>query len=240
MIYYFRETGTDNVKVGHTDKGMKARLDHAQIYNPRKLEVLAVNRGTRNTETQLHDLLWQRHIRGEWFLLSYDEVMLIAGDILTNPGPPPVMKFTSMLEMKKRAVSLKARRWLSENSAESGDFEERAWDFYREMEHSVKSLDKFAFRSCVKFFEQITKEWAARNDEYHKGSKDGKDTALELPNMVVAKMVGERPFQRTVSSNNVNELDFSDIEAFFPEDAKAVADVELWIGEGVFSRKKVE
>ncbi len=70
FIYFIADTSTDLVKIGLA-RSVKARLGQMMTDNPSEsLEVLYSFRGTRETESLLHDAFAEHRVRGEWFKLA--------------------------------------------------------------------------------------------------------------------------------------------------------------------------
>lgn len=76
MIYVIRPEGSANVKIGmtKTPQGMRRRLESLQVSCPDKLVVEATMKGGRLKESCIHHFAISRHVRGEWFRLSKEEV----------------------------------------------------------------------------------------------------------------------------------------------------------------------
>lgn len=67
--------GEPYIKVGFASE-LSSRMIGMQVSSPKKLMVLAVFAGDRNTEAMLHRELQEHHVRGEWF--DYDEAKALA------------------------------------------------------------------------------------------------------------------------------------------------------------------
>ena len=87
MIYFLRAVGTDFVKVGYTAEGpdMPRRIAALQMGCPHKLRTEAVCPGAGEDERRMHHMLEDKHMRGEWFRLSPEEVSSLA---VCPPAPP--------------------------------------------------------------------------------------------------------------------------------------------------------
>lgn len=73
MVYFIKDYGSGHIKIGYTSGGMYGatqRLNGLQTASSTKLEILAVMRGSRETEKSLHEKFKDEHTRGEWFIPS--------------------------------------------------------------------------------------------------------------------------------------------------------------------------
>lgn len=88
-VYFIRERGTDNVKIGRTGGRAVLRLPALQTGNPRRLYVAHSIPGGSAVETTLHDLYADRKgdREGEWFEWS-DSMMSISN--VGDDGQPVV------------------------------------------------------------------------------------------------------------------------------------------------------
>lgn len=105
-IYVISESGTNNVKIGISNKPVKRRAE-VQTGNPRKLEILATWQGTEKDESDLHALFSQYRKEGEWFELpSYILSLLLSGDLssLTQAITPEVTA-DSLTESQRTALA---------------------------------------------------------------------------------------------------------------------------------------
>lgn len=81
MIYFIRAGDTKHVKVGSTTSArINKRLKNLQTSNHLQLTLEATAAGDHREETLLHHLLRERkrHVQGEWFDLSKEEVLSLA------------------------------------------------------------------------------------------------------------------------------------------------------------------
>lgn len=86
MIYFIRNTGTGNVKIGYSADPI-ARLRTLQTAHCDRLEIVATMAGDMGMEARFHAMFAADRLNGEWF--SGDPVMeLIAS--LTKPGARPL------------------------------------------------------------------------------------------------------------------------------------------------------
>lgn len=76
MIYVIRIAGTETVKIGftHSPLTLKSRLKSLETGCHQKLKVEATMPGSKLKERCMHSFCVARHLRGEWFRLSQDEV----------------------------------------------------------------------------------------------------------------------------------------------------------------------
>ena len=84
MVYFIREEGTSNVKIGKADCP-KSRLSSLGSGNHRKLSLELVLEGGFELENNLHKIFKDRKIRNEWFL--FEEIVtseLIDSEIKCN------------------------------------------------------------------------------------------------------------------------------------------------------------
>ncbi len=75
MIYFIQESKskTGPVKIGYTDGNLgqlRQRLACVQVGNYRELVVIAIGKGGREREQELHARFEASRLRGEWFSLS--------------------------------------------------------------------------------------------------------------------------------------------------------------------------
>lgn len=64
----------DVVKIGWTGRSLRARLGGLQVGNPRPLRLLGGFAGPQRLEALIHAALAPRHVRGEWYDVSQDEL----------------------------------------------------------------------------------------------------------------------------------------------------------------------
>ena len=69
MIYVIEAGRGGPIKVGFTEdeRRFKGRLRHMQTYNAHEIRPLALTAGGRAVEREVHALLHDQHMRGEWF-----------------------------------------------------------------------------------------------------------------------------------------------------------------------------
>ncbi len=67
MIYFVLDELSNAVKIGLTHDRIDQRMSGLQVGNPRKLKLLGVMDGNRQTEERLHARLDAHRISGEWF-----------------------------------------------------------------------------------------------------------------------------------------------------------------------------
>ena len=89
-IYIVREEGSNLCKIGMSNDFSK-RLSSLQAANSKKLilelgVITGSPRVTRNIESAIHDSLKLsgKHIRGEWFKLSHDDIGKLEYDLVTG------------------------------------------------------------------------------------------------------------------------------------------------------------
>lgn len=70
MIYIINAIGTNLYKIGYTGRNVVTRLASLQTGCPNKLAITATLDGDETDEAELHRLVWQHHIQGEWFQLD--------------------------------------------------------------------------------------------------------------------------------------------------------------------------
>ena len=79
MIYFIQCGVGGPIKIGHSDNP-RNRLRGLQSANPFKLVLRGVIGGDRTDEQIMHNRLRPKRVRGEWFLLSEQELQsLLAG-----------------------------------------------------------------------------------------------------------------------------------------------------------------
>jgi hypothetical protein len=73
-VYLIRVVDTNMVKIGYTTNPVRHRMSQLQVGNPNALEILALVETPRykEIERELHQLLANRRVRGEWFNLQPD------------------------------------------------------------------------------------------------------------------------------------------------------------------------
>lgn len=77
-IYFVRAVGTELVKIGFTSSiDPRARISSLQTGCPHELVLEAHVAGAQDIERALHAALASRRQRGEWFVLSADEVRTV-------------------------------------------------------------------------------------------------------------------------------------------------------------------
>ena len=69
MVYFIREEGTSNVKIGKADCP-KSRLSSLGSGNPRKLNIELLLDGSYELESELHKIFKHRRNRNEWFYIE--------------------------------------------------------------------------------------------------------------------------------------------------------------------------
>ena len=76
MIYIIRINNQDIIKIGYTasNKSLIKRIKAIQTGNPFALTVESTFGGSRLKERYLHDQCKSRHMSGEWFRLTKEEV----------------------------------------------------------------------------------------------------------------------------------------------------------------------
>lgn len=82
-VYFIRPKGSDAVKIG-TTINIEQRLSDLQTANFMELEILATIQLGEQAERELHKILENKHIRGEWFKLD-DELMKFIEIINSDP-----------------------------------------------------------------------------------------------------------------------------------------------------------
>ena len=80
MIYIIRINNQDIIKIGYTasQKSLIKRIKAIQTGNPFTLTVESTFSGSRLKERYLHDQCKSRHMSGEWFRLTKEEVKRLA------------------------------------------------------------------------------------------------------------------------------------------------------------------
>lgn len=81
MIYLIQDTLTELVKIGYSKskKGCRARMQTAQTYCAGELILCGVLEGSEKDEKKLHCTYGDRHVKGEWFRLTNDDIDCILG-----------------------------------------------------------------------------------------------------------------------------------------------------------------
>jgi hypothetical protein len=83
FVYFIKETGTENtVKIGYCSN-LNQRLSALQCGNHRRLYYYTyINVGIhKQIEKNLHSILKEKNLRGEWFYLTDKEIDTIKNDI---------------------------------------------------------------------------------------------------------------------------------------------------------------
>lgn len=71
IIYFIQNTETKNIKIGRTDDDIETRLTSLQVGNDCPLLLLrTIECNSRIIEKQLHEMLLEYHVRGEWFRID--------------------------------------------------------------------------------------------------------------------------------------------------------------------------
>lgn len=87
MLYVLRMANTDYVKVGYAEAtDVHARRTHLQPGCPFELRLELTLPGGKHEEAALHKRLEQRHVRGEWFKLTVQDVRDLIGVMPDAPG----------------------------------------------------------------------------------------------------------------------------------------------------------
>lgn len=77
MIYFIQNADTGHVKIGRA-RNVQQRLSNLQTANSGTLVLLARCAGSRETERDLHQRFKSKHVRGEWFDISAQDVEEVA------------------------------------------------------------------------------------------------------------------------------------------------------------------
>jgi hypothetical protein len=70
MIYFIAAEGSNQIKIGFTDKDPLDRLATLQTGNPHKLTLVATVEGDKQTEKELHQRFASDRTNGEWFNIT--------------------------------------------------------------------------------------------------------------------------------------------------------------------------
>lgn len=89
-------------KIGHTTQDPQSRIANLQTGNPFAVELVGSIPGSRALERHLHRTYKNRKVKGEWFLLTPDEVKEILG---WADDPEPVVRFREMVARLSPAQS---------------------------------------------------------------------------------------------------------------------------------------
>jgi hypothetical protein len=83
---YFIQAGDDGpIKVGSSTKDVQRRLDELQVGNPYKLRILHSFWTIRALEKQIHSVLGEHRLQGEWF--EAHPFVLALGEALASKFP---------------------------------------------------------------------------------------------------------------------------------------------------------
>jgi hypothetical protein len=85
MIYFAQDSGTFEIKIGHTGSAAEARVKALQTGNPRPIKILAVIEGAASDEADLHRRFAPHRVAGEWFR----PVPELLAFLLALPHPAP-------------------------------------------------------------------------------------------------------------------------------------------------------
>lgn len=66
-VYFIQGESTRLIKIGFTDRAVKARCAILQVGSPDKLIILGSIDGSREIESYLHDIFAKHRVIGEWF-----------------------------------------------------------------------------------------------------------------------------------------------------------------------------
>ncbi len=69
MIYFI--TDGEYLKIGFTESNIEARIANLQVGNARKLKLVGLIDGGRESETVLHRVFYELNVGGEWFLYDF-------------------------------------------------------------------------------------------------------------------------------------------------------------------------
>ena len=76
-VYLINMINTDLYKIGYTRRDITKRINEIKTGNPQKIEVIHLfeSKYHAKIETWMHNLHASKRMEGEWFELSYDDVM---------------------------------------------------------------------------------------------------------------------------------------------------------------------
>ncbi len=84
-VYFIQCEETKAVKIG-TSRDPEKRLLQLQTASPGKLTILGTVPGNKYREAELHNRFADRHVRGEWYSVTTEEVKaIVEPDIATDP-----------------------------------------------------------------------------------------------------------------------------------------------------------
>ena len=67
MVYFIQQEDNGPIKIGYTGLDVNSRLTGLQCGSPKKLNIIGLISGDKNTERQLHELFKDHRVCGEWF-----------------------------------------------------------------------------------------------------------------------------------------------------------------------------
>lgn len=82
MIYVIRCGDTDLYKIGHTIHEPKHRRTELQSGCPYPLTLIAVYEGDTSTEDEVHSNFSEKHVRGEWYSLTHDDLRRLEDSLI--------------------------------------------------------------------------------------------------------------------------------------------------------------
>ena len=78
IVYFIKDSQTGYIKIGRTNDDIATRLSQLQVGNPNELIVCkTIECNSRLVEKKLHEQFVDKHIRGEWFIITESEIELL-------------------------------------------------------------------------------------------------------------------------------------------------------------------
>lgn len=114
MIYIIRIKGTETVKIGFTknELTLKTRIKSLETGCHQTLKVEATMPGSKLKERCMHSFCVSRHLRGEWFRLSSDEVSrMIEKYRHWTPTSAGISKMSDIRHTRRRFNQAKRQAW---------------------------------------------------------------------------------------------------------------------------------
>ena len=85
MIYFVKGDGVDRIKIGHTKWPVKDRVCSMQTGCPVTLRIIHTMEGGAEMEKEIHEILKESRVIGEWFTTNKEVVSFICDRINDVP-----------------------------------------------------------------------------------------------------------------------------------------------------------
>jgi DNA-binding XRE family transcriptional regulator len=153
MVYFIENTVTKNIKIGYA-KNVKNRLYQLQVSSAEKLKVLGVGEGEIKDEQELHKILIDDKLSGEWFKPTSS--VLLAVETYSKPflnGITKKFNEIKTLRMSKLLTAQDVATKMGITRQGVKDLEDRFDDKSISIKTLEKYLDAIGVRMELKFLE---------------------------------------------------------------------------------------